>query len=140
MYVEACARLELPFDEAGGRLLSVRPETGRRMVVPLVGLPVGKEVEVELDHPFEGYGVVSLPLRWKPTWPAAAYPGFDGELELTRLSDGSAELWLLGRYQPPLGAVGRALDRAFLHAVANDAIRQVVDAMASRLQHPAQAA
>lgn len=101
MYVEACARLELPFD---------------------------------------GEGVVSLPLRWRPTWPAAAYPSFDGELELTRLSDGSAELWLLGRYQPPLGAVGRALDRAFLHAVANDAIRQVLEAMATRLQHPARAA
>jgi hypothetical protein len=140
MYVEACARLELPFDEVRGRLLSVRPESGRHMVVPLAGLPVGKEVEVELEHAFEGDGVVSLPLRWKPTWPAAAYPSFDGELELARLSDGSAELWLLGRYQPPLGAVGRALDRAFLHAVANDAIRQVVDAMASRLQHGAQAA
>ena len=140
MYVESCARLELPFDEAGGRLLSVRPESRRRMVVPLAGLPVGKEVEVELDDPYEGDGAVSLPLRWRPTWPAAAYPSFDGELELTRLSDGSAELWLLGRYQPPLGAVGRALDRAFLHAVANDAIRQVLEAMASRLQHPAQAA
>ena len=106
------------------------------MVVPLAGLPFSKEVEVELDRTFEGDGVVSLPLRWRPTWPAAAYPAFDGELELTRLSDGSAELWLLGSYQPPLGAVGRILDRAFLHAVANDAIRQVVDAMALRLQHP----
>lgn len=140
MYVEACARLELPFDEAGGRLLAVRPETGRRMVVPLAGLPLGKEVEVELDQPFEGEGVVSLPLRWTPTWPATAYPSFDGELELTRVSGDSAELWLLGRYQPPLGAVGRALDRAFLHAVASDAIRQVLEAMASRLEHPAHAA
>jgi hypothetical protein len=61
-------------------------------------------------------------------------------MELTCLSDGSAELWLTGRYQPPLGAVGMALDSAVLHTVAQDSIRQVVEAMASRLEHPAHAA
>lgn len=140
MYVEACTRLELPFEEARGRLLSVRPETGRRMVAPVAGLPIGKEVEVDLDRPVEGDGVVCLSLRWRPTWPAGAFPSFDGELELARLADGSAELWLLGRYEPPLGAVGRVLDRAVLHVVANDAMRQVLESMASRLEHPAEAA
>ena len=140
MYIDACSRLELPFDEARRRLLSVRPESGRRMTVPFSGLHVGKEVEVELDSPFDGNDVVSLPVRWKATWPSAAYPSFDGELELNRLSDGSAELWLVGRYAPPLGAFGRALDRTMLHAVAGDSVRQVVDAMADRLEHPARAA
>jgi hypothetical protein len=97
-------------------------------------------VEVELDAVFEGNGVVSVPLRWKATWPAAAFPSFDGELELTRMIDGSAELWLLGRYQPPLGAVGKVLDRAVLHPVAHDSVRQLLDTMASRVQHPSRAA
>ena len=140
MYVEACTRLELPFDETRARLLSVHPETGRHMTVPVAGLHVGKDVEVELDQPFDGNDVVSLPIRWKATWPAAAYPSFDGELELTRLTDGSAELWLMGRYQPPLGAIGRAIDRSVLHTLANDSIRQVLTSMAARLQHPARAA
>jgi hypothetical protein len=140
MYIDACVRLELPFDEARRRLLSVRPEAGRHMTVPIAGLPVGKDVEVELDSPFEGNAVVSLPLRWKATWPSAAYPGFDGELELTSLSDGSAELWLVGRYQPPLGAIGRTLDRAVLHVLANDSLSHVLQTMASRLQRPLQAA
>jgi hypothetical protein len=140
MYIDCCARLELPYDEARMRLLSVRPESGRRFSLPVVGLPVGKDVEVELGEVFDGNGVVSIPLRWKATWPSAAFPGFDGELELTRMIDGSAELWLLGRYQPPLGAVGRALDRTVLHTVANDGVRQLLDTMASRLQHPSHAA
>lgn len=140
MYIDACARLGLPFEEARIRLLSVRPETARRMTMPVAGLPLGKDVEVELGSPFDGNDVVSLPIRWHATWPAGAYPGFDGELELTGGSDGSAELWLIGRYQPPLGAIGRMLDRVVLHTLASDSIRQVLDAMASRLDHPAQAA
>lgn len=140
MFIDACARLELPFEEARTRLLSVRPETARRMTVPVAGLPVGKDVDVELDSPFDGNDVVSLPIRWQAIWPSGAYPSFDGELELTRVSDGSAELWLIGRYQPPLGAIGRMLDRAILHTLANDSMRQVLGAMASRLEHPAQAA
>ena len=140
MYIDACTRLAVPFDESRNRLLSVQPETARRMTVPLARLHAGKDVEVELDEPFDGNGVVSLPIRWQATWPAGVYPTFDGELELTRLSDGSAELWLMGRYEPPLGALGRVLDRALLHALATDSLRQVVDAIASRLDHPAQAA
>lgn len=140
MYIDACARLELPFEEARTRLLSVRPEATRRMTVPLAGLPVGKDVEVELDSPFDGNNVVSLPIRWQATWPSGAYPAFAGELELLRVSDGSAELWLVGCYQPPLGVLGRMIDRAILHTLANDSIRQVLDAMAERLDHPAQAA
>jgi len=140
MYIDACARLAIPFDVARDRFLSVRPETARRMTVPLAGLHVGKDVEVELDEPFDGNGVASLPIRWQAMWPSAAHPSFGGELELTRLSDGSAELWLTGRYEPPLGAIGRTLDRAMLHALATDSLRQVLDVMASRLDHPGQAA
>jgi hypothetical protein len=140
MYIDACARLELPYDEARTRLLSVHPEHGRRMTIPVAGFSVGKDVEVEIDEPFDGSGVVSLPLRWRATWPSAAYPSFDGELELTRIADGSAELWLLGRYRPPLGTIGEAIDRVVLHALACDSLRQVLDAMAARLQHPARAA
>lgn len=140
MYIDACARLGLPFEEARSRLLSVRPETARRMTVPVAGLPLGKDVEVVLDSPFDGNEVVSLPIRWRATWPTGAYPSFDGELELIRVTDGSAELWLMGRYQPPLGAVGRMLDRAVFHTLASDSLRQVLGAMASRLDHPVQAA
>ena len=140
MYIDACTRLELPSDEARQRLLSVKPESGRRISLPVVGLPVGKDVEVELDDAFDGNGVVSVPLRWKATGPSAVFPSFDGELELTRMIDGSAELWLVGRYQPPLGAVGRALDRTVLHTLAHDSVRQLLDTMATRLEHPSQAA
>jgi len=140
MYIDACTRLELSYDEARTRLLSVRPEHGRRMTIPVAGLPLGKDVEVDLDSPFDGTAVVSLPLRWRATWPSAVCPSFDGELELTRMVDGSAELWLVGCYQPPLGHLGEALDRGVFHAFAVDGLRQVLDAMATRLQHPARAA
>lgn len=134
MYVDACSRLALPFVEVRDRLMSVRPEQGRRLTL------LGKDVAVDLDEPFDGHDVVSVPVRWKATWPSAIYPSFEGELELTRLSDGSAALWLLGRYRTPLGAIGRVLDRAVLHAMANDGVRHMLDQMVSHLEHPAAAA
>jgi len=137
MYIDACTRLALPYDEARTRMLSVGPAWDRRMMLTLTGLPIGKDVAVNIGRPLEGNGIVAVPVRWKATWPSAAYPSFDGELELTRLSDGSAELWLLGRYEPPFGAVGRMLDQAVLHTVAEDSLRTLVGVMASRLEQPA---
>ena len=134
MYVETCARLQLPFAEVRNRLLSVRRERGRRTTL------FGKAVQVDFDRPFDGNDVVSLPVRWQATWPSAVYPSFDGELELVRLSDGSAELWLLGRYRTPLGPIGKVLNRALLHPIANDSVHHMLEDMASNLEHPAAAA
>jgi len=138
MYIDARTLLDLPFDDARSRLLAVRPEGHRRMTVPVAGRLVTKAVDVDLGLPVEERGLVSIPLRWTATWPSAAFPCFHAELELARLSDGSAELWLLGRYQPPLGPVGRLLDRAVLHTLARASVRQVLETMAAHLQHPAQ--
>jgi len=140
MYVDACASLELPYDEVRKRLLAVRLLSGRRMTVPLAGLAAGKGVDVELDCPGEGNGVVCVPIRWKPTWPSTAYPAFQGELELTGTNGGPAKLWLRGHYRPMLGTVSHPVDQALLRAVANDAVRQVLGTVASRFQHPASAA
>jgi hypothetical protein len=133
MYVEACARLRLPFSEVRNRLLSVRPQRGRRMTLS------GKTVQVDLDRPFDGNDVVSLPVRWQATWPSAVYPSFDGELELVRLADDSAELWLLGGYRTPLGPIGKILDRTLLHTIANDGVHHMLDGLVSKLEHPAAA-
>ena len=140
MYIEDCTRLALPYDEARRRLLSVRPERGRRITLTTTGLPIGKDVEVDLGQAMEGNGVVAVPVRWTATWPSGAYPSFEGDLELTRLSDGSAELWLLGHYNPPLGAVGRVLDETILHTFAHESVHHLVGEMATRLDHPAGAA
>ncbi len=58
-------------------------------------------------------------------------PSFDGELGLGRLRPGACTLVLDGRYAPPGGAVGMALDTVALHRVARwTAERLVADVAA----------
>ncbi len=64
-------------------------------------------------------------MRWDPVLddgqPGAidrVLPSFDGELGLGRIRPGACTLVLDGRYAPPGGAVGAALDTVALHRVA----------------------
>jgi hypothetical protein len=44
-------------------------------------------------------------------------------------------LTLMGRYEPPLGAVGRGLDRLVLHRIAEACIRSFLRRTAANLEH-----
>ena len=136
VFVYDFIHLNLEFEDARVRLLAVKEfRTGAhpRIFLDAGALPMGREVEAEVDAPYDRDGILSVPLRWAATGPAAIFPGFDGELELSRLGDGSAQLCLMGRYQPPFGSVGQALVRAMLHGVAEDTVRDVLTSIAARL-------
>jgi len=58
----------------------------------------------------------------------------DAELELASLGPQLTQLSLSGRYQPPLGLVGRTIDKALLSRVAEATIKDFVDRLASAIQ------
>lgn len=80
-------------------------------------------------------------LGWEPVAedgePAALermLPGFAGEIGLRRVA--SPTLVVQGGYEPPLGAMGRRLDAAVLHRLADRTLRGLVVAVAKRLSEP----
>jgi hypothetical protein len=54
-------------------------------------------------------------------------PPLDANLELGSLGGDRTQLAISARYQPPLGVVGRAVDRVLLHRVAEATVKDFLD-------------
>jgi len=73
-----------------------------------------------------------LPLRWRATGAAGLFPELDADIEIAPLG-GRTQLALSARYVPPLGVLGRAIDRAVLSRVAEATIKDFLDHVAEAI-------
>ena len=117
-------------DEQGDRLLGeVGFGDGHRL---------DKRVEVTVGEAVRLTGAVMLPITWRATGVGVVFPSLEGDLEVAALGPDRTQLAMSARYRPPLGGVGRALDRALLHRVAEatvkDFVLRVRQAILDRLQ------
>jgi hypothetical protein len=95
---------------------------------------VGKRVQVELGTAYaRGEGSV-VPVSWWATGAERLFPTLDADLELMPMGPDQVMLTLMGRYEPPLGAVGRAVDRLVLHRVAETCVRGFLRRTAANLE------
>ena len=112
----------------GERLFLTVSATGGEMTVH-------KRVQVDLGDAYSrGEGVV-VPLSW---WAAGAerlFPTLDADLEIMPMGPNQVMLTLMGRYEPPLGAMGRVVNRLVLHRVAEACVRNFLHRAAANLEH-----
>ena len=76
---------------------------------------------------------VTLRMTWEATGTPGLFPQLDGDMTLSALDGNSTHISLRGTYRPPLGAVGKALDKVLLHRVAESSIKQFVDRIATSM-------
>ena len=95
------------------------------------GLPIRKHVEVSLGEPIQAGDWVTIPISWKPTFPASLFPVFDGRLKLVPHLDGHTRLTVSGTYEPPFDSVGRTLDEVAMHTAAEATLQELVDSIAA---------
>jgi hypothetical protein len=95
-------------------------------------LRVTKRVTVQLGQPIQFPSKLSLPMTWEPG--GRLLPRLEGELELGSLGKDCTQLAISSRYDPPLGTVGRTIDRIALHRVAEATIKDFLDRVAATLQ------
>jgi len=142
MFARYYLELPLPFEEVENTLLN-RPqdwvpglaegaeERSDRLLAEVgfgsLGRRVGKRVEIELGRPFRFASKTILPITWHATGPEALFPSLDADLEVAQLSQNRTQLSVSARYRPPLGALGRAIDKAMLHRVAEATIKDFLD-------------
>ncbi len=149
MFVRSFADVPVPFAEAERRLLATpagwipglaraAEDGGERLLVE-VGFPiegdrrVQKEVEVEIGSPHRTDSATRLPLTWKATGPRSLFPSLEADLEVAALGPERTQVSVSATYRPPLGAVGRRLDRTLLHRVAEATIKDFVDRVSDAL-------
>ena len=71
--------------------------------------------------------MTSIPMAWEPLGAEGLLPKLEADLEVGALGAARTQLAISARYQPPLGAVGRAADRVLLHRVAEATVKDFLD-------------
>jgi len=79
-----------------------------------------------------GEGFV-MPLSWSATGPTELFPVMEADLEIAPLGAAESQLRLSGSYDPPLGVVGRQLDRLLLHQLAEATVRALLSQLVAAL-------
>lgn len=98
---------------------------------------VAKSVRLHVGRPEIHRRGVVYPIHWSANGGGALFPELRAELVLSSLGLDHTSLILDGTYSPPLGAVGRILDRAVMSRVAEATVRNWVDRLASAIDsHP----
>ena len=94
---------------------------------------IGKTVTLHPGEPSRGPVETSIPIIWEATGTPGLFPRMEGELVVADLGEGLTQVALRGSYEPPLGVVGRALDRTLFHRVAEASVKQFLDRIALAL-------
>jgi hypothetical protein len=109
-------------------------EALRLRVGPLEALPMlGKSVIVRVGEPISRSEVTVVPLTWQATSAPGLFPVLSADLEVASLGDQMTQLTLHGRYDPPLGAIGRRMDRLLMHRIAEATVRGFLSRLADGL-------
>jgi hypothetical protein len=105
-----------------------------------MGPRLGRRVTIQLGQPVRFPSMTSLPLTWEPVGLEGVLPHLDADLELGPLGDDRTQLAISARYRPPLGAVGRTVDRVLLHRVAETTVKDFLDRVGAAITSQAEAA
>jgi hypothetical protein len=148
MFVYYYVHLAVPADEAWARLRSMTGLEGeaeaayregeelRTRLSPREGAFLTKAVRLRVGVPQSGPGETTLPITWVASGTPGLFPRMDADLVLTDLGAELTQLTFRGSYRPPLGTVGRVVDRRLLHRVAESCVKSFVDRLARALTAP----
>jgi len=118
-----------------------RPSTGDDWLITVSWGRIRRSVVTRVGHPWAASDAVWRSLSWDPTTASTdraarpldrLLPAFDGEIGL-HLRPGASSLLIDGRYQPPGGEVGAAIDELAFHRVARTTLQSLLSAAAGRL-------
>ncbi len=142
--------IELPFDsDEVERIVTAAPATwlpllagkanrrGERLLADVgVGedLRVARTVEITIGPPVALATKVSVPLAWQPMGAKALLPALEADLEIAPLGEGATQLAMSARYEAPLRSLGRALDQAVLHRVAEATVKDFLDRVGEKVR------
>jgi hypothetical protein len=102
-------------------------------------IEVSADIDVKVksvdEHPDSfGSPVTKIELEWQAVRAPGLFPTMEATLAVYPLSGGETQLDLHGRYQPPLGAVGAALDSLVGHRIAEASVLRLVQEVAGLLR------
>ena len=91
---------------------------------------MAKRIAVDVGRPVIRGSATLIPLTWRATGVGALFPVFIGDIEVAPMGGGETVVSIWGQYDPPLGALGDALDRCGLHRIAEACVRAFLQELA----------
>ncbi len=91
---------------------------------------VAKTVQLLSGIPLRGDQQTTIPFAWEATGTPGLFPKLDADLVVSAVGPDLCQIAMRGTYAPPLGPLGRALDRAVLHRVAEASVKSFIDRVA----------
>jgi hypothetical protein len=150
MFIRYFLDLPVPFESLEAALVS-EPEAwlpglardaesrGERLLAE-VGFAVDdahrldKRVEIGFGEPHRIPTKTILPMTWHATGVEGLFPSLEADLEVASLGPNRTQLSISARYRALMGALGRALDRALLHRVAEATAKDFLDRVGEAVQ------
>jgi hypothetical protein len=148
MFLRYFVDLAMPFERAERALLAIQgsglgalvEETGKLVegLLADVGFTVAErriehEVAIRFREPRRLGSRTLIPMTWEATGAGGLIPTLDGDLEVAPLGPRRTQLSISAMYTPPMGALGRAFDRALLHRVAEATVKDFLDRVAAAM-------
>lgn len=99
----------------------------------LAGLPLRKRVVVETGEAVITGSWTQVPITWKASFAQRLFPVMHGKVELAPVDTLTTRLTISGMYEPPLGRLGKELDDALMHRVAEGTVKELAHSIAERL-------
>jgi hypothetical protein len=148
MFVQYFTHVPVSLDVVEARIDDIRSRLGEwadiayregedlRATVGPADHAYAKQVDLEIGMAEIRRAGVVYPISWTATRAQALFPKLTADLILTHVGREKTKLALEGTYEPPLGPVGRALDRVALKNVAEATIQDWVDRVAEAVSAP----
>lgn len=148
MFLRYYVELPMPFARAERALIAIPgsglgalvEETGDQAerLLAEVGFTVAdrrieREVAIAFREPRRLGSRTLVPITWEATGPDGLLPTLEGDLEVAPMGPNRSQLSMSAMYTPPMGALGRALDRALLHRVAEATVKDFLDRVAAAM-------
>ncbi|HZM00928.1 MAG TPA: hypothetical protein VFD43_11830 [Planctomycetota bacterium] len=126
---------------AATRAASSRAETvAAQLRVNIAGLEVAKDIAIQvrgIEEEARGSGsapITRLALEWEAADSPRLFPFMQAELSIYPLTATETQLDLLGRYEPPLGALGSAMNAIVGHRIAEASVHRFLGDVARHLR------
>jgi hypothetical protein len=114
-------------------------ELGAKLHAHVGPIDVTADVTIEIgptdNTPLaSGRECLRIPIAWHAIRAPRAFPVMNAELTIYPLTSTETQLELAGSYEPPLGPIGRAIDAAILHKIAEASVLEFLQEIARFLR------
>lgn len=110
-------------------------DSGQAEVGPqIAGVGIRTKVAVEVGQPVTLGDWIQIPITWKATFVERLFPVMTGKVEFAPLDARTTRLSVCGMYEPPLGPLGRQIDNAVMHTVAEATVKDLAESLARRFE------